>query len=60
MSSGYRFSKGEFEPRPWEVMTGLAPAGAISATATDIARFMLGMFTALACGLSWAWWAPLV
>jgi CubicO group peptidase (beta-lactamase class C family) len=41
MSAGYRFSKGRFEPEPWEVMTGLAPAGAISASATDFALFML-------------------
>ena len=41
MSNGYRFSKGRFEPEPLELFTGIAPAGAISASATDMATFML-------------------
>ena len=41
MSQGYRSSRGAFERREWEILMGASPAGAISASATDIATFML-------------------
>jgi CubicO group peptidase (beta-lactamase class C family) len=41
MSRGYSFANGRFEPKPFEFFTGAAPAGAISASATDMAMFML-------------------
>ena len=39
-SSGYTFVNGEYEPQPFEAIN-LAPAGSFSASATDMARFML-------------------
>jgi CubicO group peptidase (beta-lactamase class C family) len=41
MSHGYSFSRGQFEPKEWEIIMGAAPAGSISASATDMATFML-------------------
>lgn len=41
MSQGYRSSLGAFEPRDWELLMGASPAGAMSASATDMATFML-------------------
>ncbi len=41
MSRGYDFSEGVFKSRPWEILTGAAPAGSITSTAADMARFML-------------------
>lgn len=41
MSNGYRFVDGRFELEPFEHLAGLAPAGAIAASAVDIATFML-------------------
>ncbi|MBI4265978.1 MAG: beta-lactamase family protein [Acidobacteria bacterium] len=41
MSQGYRRSRGTFEPRDWELLMGASPAGAMSATAADMATFML-------------------
>jgi CubicO group peptidase (beta-lactamase class C family)/multisubunit Na+/H+ antiporter MnhG subunit len=41
MSLGYDFDDGAFTAQKWEVITGAAPAGSMSATATDIATFML-------------------
>src|SRR5262249_569627 len=40
MAVGYRFDEGEFHPEDWEIL-GTAPAGAVSATAGDMARFMI-------------------
>jgi len=41
MSEGYGWEDGAYVPKPWEIVKGAAPAGAISATATDMARWML-------------------
>jgi CubicO group peptidase (beta-lactamase class C family) len=41
MAQGYEFLNGRFESRPWEVIAGAAPAGSITTTGTDMARFML-------------------
>jgi len=41
MSVGYHYEDGVFEPKSWELITGAAPAGTMSASATDIATFML-------------------
>jgi CubicO group peptidase (beta-lactamase class C family) len=41
MSQGYRWKGGRYQPEKWEIITGAAPAGSISASATDMAKFML-------------------
>jgi hypothetical protein len=41
VSRGYRYSNGSFVNQDFEVLTGIAPAGGMSATASDMARFML-------------------
>ena len=41
MSEGYRYQKGRFVPKPFEIVVGGPPAGSLSASATDIAAFML-------------------
>jgi CubicO group peptidase (beta-lactamase class C family) len=41
MSGGYAWSGGRFEPKPFEIVTGAGPAGSISSTADDMAKFML-------------------
>lgn len=41
MSQGYRFAGGRFRPEPFEIVLGAGPAGSMSSTATDMARFML-------------------
>lgn len=41
MSVGYKWDQGHFEPEKWEIITGAKPAGSVSASATDMARFML-------------------
>lgn len=41
MSNGYRWANGTFEDESFEIITGAAPAGSISASASDMARFML-------------------
>jgi CubicO group peptidase (beta-lactamase class C family) len=40
MSQGYMYMQGEYVPQPFEVFN-ISPAGASSATATDVARFMI-------------------
>ena len=40
LSRGYTYSNGVYHPDPFEVIP-MSPAGAMSATATDMARFML-------------------
>ncbi len=40
LSQGYSYSNGVYHPEPFDVIQ-VAPAGSMSATATDIARFML-------------------
>jgi CubicO group peptidase (beta-lactamase class C family) len=41
MSEGYNWESAHFEPKPFEVIIGAAPAGSLSASATDMAKFML-------------------
>ncbi len=41
MSVGYQWDQGRFEPKKWEIITGAPPAGSVSASATDMAKFML-------------------
>jgi CubicO group peptidase (beta-lactamase class C family) len=41
MSKGYRYRDGQYDPRKFEIVTGAAPAGSISASAVDMTRFML-------------------
>ena len=41
MSEGYKYEKGRFVPKKFEIVVGGPPAGSISASATDMARFML-------------------
>jgi len=41
LATGYRYQNGEFEPRPEEYLGNFAPAGSLSTTAADMARFML-------------------
>jgi CubicO group peptidase (beta-lactamase class C family) len=41
MSQGYRFKNGEFEKQGFEFIHNFGPAGSMSTTATDMAKFML-------------------
>jgi CubicO group peptidase (beta-lactamase class C family) len=41
MAKGYHWRNGRFVAGPWQIATGAAPIGAISATAADMAKFML-------------------
>jgi len=41
MSAGYTYEKGIYKPHGFEYINGLAPAGSMSATATDMAKFMI-------------------
>jgi hypothetical protein len=41
MSRGYEWKSGDFESHKWEIITGAWPAGSVSATATDMAKFMI-------------------
>lgn len=41
MSQGYQWNGSGFTPKPFEFITGESPAGSISASATDMATFML-------------------
>ena len=41
MSVGYTYEKGIYKPHGFEYINGLAPAGSMSTTATDIAKFMI-------------------
>jgi CubicO group peptidase (beta-lactamase class C family) len=41
VSAGYRWAGGEFVPKGFEYVTQVAPAGAASSTAGDMARYML-------------------
>jgi len=40
-SVGYQWKGGEFVPQKFEIISGAAPAGSVSASATDMARFMI-------------------
>lgn len=41
MSQGYSWTGGHYEAHPYEYLPGLSPAGMMSASATDMARFMI-------------------
>ncbi len=41
MSEGYEWKAHRYEPRPFEIVTGAAPAGSISASADDMAKLMI-------------------
>ena len=41
MSTGYTYKNGAFKEEKFELLNGMAPAGALSACATDMARFMI-------------------
>jgi CubicO group peptidase (beta-lactamase class C family) len=41
MSVGYTYEKGIYMPHGFEYINGLAPAGSMSTTATDVAKFMI-------------------
>jgi CubicO group peptidase (beta-lactamase class C family) len=41
MSVGYTYEKGMYKPHGFEHINGIAPAGSLSATATDMAKFMI-------------------
>ena len=41
MAVGYAYEKGRFVEKPFEIITSFSPAGAMSATATDMANFAL-------------------
>lgn len=41
MSKGYEYDGGRFVEQDWEMIQGAAPAGSMSASATDMAKFML-------------------
>lgn len=41
MSEGYEWKAHRYEPRPFEIVTGAAPAGSISASANDMAKLMI-------------------
>jgi CubicO group peptidase (beta-lactamase class C family) len=51
-SGGYAPKRGGFEARPWDHSTGGTPAGALTSTAADMARFMLAHLGAGALGPS--------
>jgi CubicO group peptidase (beta-lactamase class C family) len=41
MSQGYTWGGGGYVSHPFEIVTGAAPAGSMSASATDMAKFMI-------------------
>ncbi len=41
MSKGYNYKAGRFVSKKWEIVTGAPPAGSVSASATDMANFMI-------------------
>jgi len=41
MTKAYTWANGRWEAKPWEIITGGAPAGSMSASANDMAKFML-------------------
>lgn len=50
MSVGYEWKQGEFVPKKFEIVTGAAPAGSLSASATDMAKFMIAHLSKGALG----------
>lgn len=43
MSAGYSFSNGWFEEEDFELFSGMAPAGTMTSTAVDMARFAMAL-----------------
>jgi CubicO group peptidase (beta-lactamase class C family) len=43
LSEGFRWTGSGYDPRPVELITQVAPAGAVSATSGDMARYMLAI-----------------
>lgn len=43
MALGYRFEDGRFVARPYEFIHNVAPAGSVSATGPDMAKFMIAL-----------------
>jgi len=41
MSGGYQWADGRFQTKKFEIVNGAGPAGSVSSTADDMARFML-------------------
>ena len=41
MSNGYEWKGGAFDAHKWEIITGAWPAGSVSSSATDMAKFMI-------------------
>lgn len=41
MARGYQYSADRYESKPFEIITGASPAGSISASASDMATFMM-------------------
>jgi CubicO group peptidase (beta-lactamase class C family) len=41
MSTGYTYKNGAFKEEKFELLNGMAPAGSLSACATDMAKFMI-------------------
>ncbi len=41
MSVGYKYEDGVFAPQEFELLNGMAPAGTLSTTAADMAKFMI-------------------
>jgi len=50
MSTGYTYKNGAFKEEKFELLKGMAPAGSLSACATDMARFMIAHLQNGACG----------
>jgi CubicO group peptidase (beta-lactamase class C family) len=43
VSAGYLFRGGRLDPMPWEYVSQVAPAGALSASANDMTRYMAAL-----------------
>ena len=50
MAVGYAFEKGKYTSKPFEIVFSFGPAGALSATSTDMARFTLAFLNGGAFG----------
>lgn len=50
MATGHRFEKGRFEPHAFEFVHGFAPAGSMTASAADMAKFMIAQLNGGAYG----------
>lgn len=43
MAKGYKLVDGQFVEKPFEIITSLAPAGSVSASGSDLGRFMIAL-----------------